>query len=48
MFQNLGNTVFRAVNEEINDEDPKFKVGDIIRIPKHENVFGKDCSKLVD
>ena len=26
---------------EIKDEDPKFKISDIIRISKHENIFGK-------
>ena len=26
---------------ENNDKDPKFKVGDHVRIPKHENIFAK-------
>ena len=28
-------------NKEINDEDPKFKVGDHVRISKHKNIFAK-------
>ena len=27
--------------KETNDEDPKFKIGDIIRILKH--IFAEDC-----
>ena len=26
---------------EVNGKDPKFKVGDQLRIPKHKNVFAK-------
>ena len=28
-------------SEEINNEDPKFKIGDIARIPKYKNIFAK-------
>ena len=28
--------------KEINDKDPKFKVGDHVRISKYKNVFAKD------
>ena len=28
-------------NTYINDEDPKFKIGDIVRISKYKNIFGK-------
>ena len=28
-------------SKEINDEDPKFKIGDIVRISKHKNIFAK-------
>ena len=38
-------------NKEINDEDPKFKICDILRISKHKNIFGKgdvtNCSEEV-
>ena len=27
--------------KEVNDEDPKFKVGDHVRISKHKNIFPK-------
>ena len=28
-------------NKEINDVDPKFKIGDIVTISKYKNVFAK-------
>ena len=28
-------------SKEINDENPKFKVGDTVRISKYKNVFAK-------
>ena len=28
-------------SKEINDKDPKFKIGDIVRISKYKNIFGK-------
>ena len=31
-----------AFNEESNEKDPKFKVGDHVRISKFKNVFAKD------
>ena len=30
-------------SKEINDKDPKFKVGDIVRISKYKNIFAKHC-----
>ena len=27
--------------KEVNDKDPKFKVGDHVRISKHKNIFAK-------
>ena len=30
-------------SKEINDKDPKFKVGDIVRISKYKNIFVKNC-----
>ena len=29
--------------KEVNDKDPKFKVGDYIRISKYKNIFAKGC-----
>ena len=30
-------------NKEINDKDPKFKIGDIVRISKYKIIFTKGC-----
>ena len=27
--------------KEINDEDPKFQIGDIVRVSKYKNIFAK-------
>ena len=32
--------------KEINDENPKFKTGDIFRISKHKNIFAKGYVRL--
>ena len=34
------NTYINA-NKEINNKDPKFKVGDLVRISKYKNIFAK-------
>ena len=34
------------IKEEINDEDPKFKVGDHVRISKYKNIFAKDTHQI--
>ena len=31
-------------SKEINDKNPKFKIGDNVRIPKYKNVFAKSCT----
>ena len=36
------NYFFAEYNEESNKKDPKFKVGDHVRISKHENILLKD------
>ena len=28
-------------NEDFNEKDPQFKVGDHVRIPKYKNIFAK-------
>ena len=37
--------------KEISDKDPKFKIGDFVRISKHKNIFAKgyipNCSEKV-
>ena len=35
------NTYFNS-SKEINDKDPKFKIGDIVRISEYKNIFTKD------
>ena len=37
------NTVHRTIkcNEESNKKDPKFKIGDHVRISKYKNIFAK-------
>ena len=30
--------------KEVNDNDPKFKVGNHVRISKYKNIFGKGCT----
>ena len=34
------NTYFN-IDKGVNDKDPKFKVGDNIRISKYKNIFAK-------
>ena len=35
---------FAEYNEESNEKDPKFKVGDHVRISNFKNVFAKGCT----
>ena len=35
------NDSFGDYNEETNERDPKFKVGDHVRISKYKNIFAK-------
>ena len=30
--------------KEVNNNDPKFQVGDHVRISKHKNIFAKGCT----
>ena len=32
---------YNNTSREINNKDPKFKVGDYVRISKHKNIFAK-------
>ena len=34
------------IEKEVNDKDPKFKVGDHVRIFKYKNIFAKGYLKL--
>ena len=38
-----GNTYINT-GKEVNDKDPKFKVGHHVRISKYKNIFAKDYS----
>ena len=31
-------------SKEINNKDPKFEIGDIVRISKYKNNFAKGCT----
>ena len=37
----VGDDSFAAYNEESNEKDPKFKVGNHVRISKYKNIFAK-------
>ena len=43
LFDIKSNTYIGS-SKEINNEDPKFKIGDIVRISKYKNIFTKDCT----
>ena len=32
--------------KEVNNKDPKFKVGDCVRISKYKNIFAKDTCQI--
>ena len=34
--------IYIAFKKEVNDKDPKFKVGDHVRISKYKNIFPKE------
>ena len=38
---------YAEYNEDSNEKDPKFKVGDLIRISKYKNILLKDTLKIV-
>ena len=42
----VGDDSFAEYNQESNEKDPKFKVGDHIRISKYKNIFAK-CYKPI-
>ena len=39
---NVKSNKYIGSSKEINNKDPKFKIGDIVRISKHKNIFAKD------
>ena len=38
----VGDDSFAEYNEGSNEKDPKFKIGDHVRISKYENIFAKE------
>ena len=36
---------YAEYNEDSNEKDPKFKVGDHVRISKCKNIFAKGCTQ---
>ena len=36
---------YAEYNEDFNEKDPKFKVGDRVRVSKYKNIFAKDILK---
>ena len=41
MLIHNNNNTFIDFKKEVNDKDPKFKVGDHVRISKYKNIFAK-------
>ena len=37
----INSSKYVGSSKEINDQDPKFKIDDIVRISKHKNIFAK-------
>ena len=38
---NVEHNTYIDFEKEVNDKDPKFKVGDYVRISKYKNIFAK-------
>ena len=38
---------YAEYNEDSNEKDPKFKVGDRVSISKYKNIFAKGRTKIV-
>ena len=34
--------IYTKSSKEVNEKDSKFKIGDIVSIPKYNNIFAKD------
>ena len=37
----IKSSTYVNTSKEINDEDPKFKIGDIVRTSKYKSIFAK-------
>ena len=40
-LDHLKSSTYIESSKKINDKGPKFKIGDIVRISKYENIFAK-------
>ena len=38
---NVKSSTYMNTGKEINNKDPKIKIGDIVRISKYKNIFGR-------
>ena len=38
---NVKDNTYINIGKKVNDKDPKFKVGDYVRIPRYKNIFAK-------
>ena len=43
-INNVKDNTYINIDKEFNDNDPKFKVGDHLRISKYRNIFAKCCT----
>ena len=41
MIIDVKDNTYIAFENKVNDKDPKFKVGDCVRISKYKNIFAK-------
>ena len=44
---NVKDNTYINTDKEINNKDPKFKVGDRVRISKHKNIFAKGYTPIL-
>ena len=44
---NVKDNTYINTDKEINNKDPKFKVGDHVRISKYKNIFSKGYTQIV-
>ena len=42
--KDVGDNNFTKYVEEFHEKDPKFNIGDRVRISKYKNVFAKGCT----
>ena len=40
------NNTYININKKVNEKDPKFKVGDHVRISKYQNIFAKGYTPI--